>query len=282
MHSASREYGIHPARLTKLLAAAGLITVEASKFTFEKILVAADTMERFVAETKKGLNAAEAKAALNAKGTQFEQLVKLGYIKADVEDETGAFSFINRFSPSEIEEFLRKLKGAVTCKDDGSLVDLQQTRKRAICSFGEVVELLFGGKLSRVAIASCEHGLGAIRVDVDEVRDLTAGASHDGIPIHHLVKLMPSSSKITRVLLAEKRIPTVRLRNPVTRNLQDYVAPKDLATFMREFVSLGSLATQAERRTWTVKKELHDRGVMPIFVAGGMPFYRRSEAETAD
>ena len=282
VHSASREYGIHPARLTKLLAAAGLITVEASKFTFEKILVAADTMERFVAETKKGLNAAEAKAALNAKGTQFEQLVKLGYIKADVEDETGAFSFINRFSPSEIEEFLRKLKGAVTCKDDGSLVDLQQTRKRAICSFGEVVELLFGGKLSRVAIASCEHGLGAIRVDVDEVRDLTAGASHDGIPIHHLVKLMPSSSKITRVLLAEKRIPTVRLRNPVTRNLQDYVAPKDLAAFMREFVSLGSLATQAERRTWTVKKELHDRGVMPIFVAGGMPFYRRSEAETAD
>lgn len=129
-------------------AAAGLITVEASKFTFEKILVAADTMERFVAETKKGLNAAEAKAALNAKGTQFEQLVKLGYIKADVEDETGAFSFINRFSPSEIEEFLRKLKGAVTCKDDGSLVDLQQTRKRAICSFGEVVELLFGGKLT--------------------------------------------------------------------------------------------------------------------------------------
>ncbi len=127
-----------------------------------------------------------------------------------------------------------------------------------------------------------KHGLGAIRVDVDEVRDLTVGASHDGIPIHHLVRLMPSSSKITRVLLAEKRIATVRLRNPVTRNLQDYVAPKDLAAFMREFVSLGSLATQAERRTWTVKKELHDRGVMPIFVAGGMPFYRRSDAETTD
>ncbi len=256
--------------------------MEASKLTFEKILVAADTMERFVAEAKKGLNAAEAKAALNAKGTQFEQLVKLGYIKADVEDETEAFSFINRFSPSEIEEFLRKLKGAVTCENDDGLVDLQQTRKRAICSFGEVVELLLGGKLSRVAVASSEHGLGAIRVDVDEVRNLTVGASHDGIPIHHLVKLMPSSSKITRVLLAEKRIPTVRLRNPVTRNLQDYVDPKDLAAFMREFVSLGSLATQANLRTWTVEKELEDRGVMPIFVAGGMAFYRRSEAETAE
>jgi hypothetical protein len=281
VHSASREYDIHPARLTKLLAAAGLITEVASKRTFEKILVDAGTMESFVTEAKKSLSTNEAKAALNAKGTQFEQLVKLGYINADVADETGAFALVNRHSPEDITEFLRKLQSAVTCEDDGSLIDLQVARKKAICTFGKLIELLFGGKLARVAVASGEHGLRAIRVDIDEVKEHTTGANHDGIPIHKLVNLMPSSSKIIRVLLANKRIPTVKLRNPVTRNLQDYVDPKDLAAFMREFVSLGSLSTQAGLRTWTVEKELFGRGVIPIFVAGEMPFYRRSEAETA-
>ncbi len=279
VHSASREYGIHPVRLAKLLAAAGLITVEASRLTFEKILVAADNMERFVAEAKKGLNAAEAKAALNAKGTQFEQLVKLGYIKADVEDETGAFSFINRFSPAGIEEFLRKLQVAVTCENDDGLIDLQQARKRANCSFGELIKLLLNNKLERVAFASGEHGLAAIRVDVDEIKQHTAGANHDCIPIHKLVKLMPSSSKIIRALLAEKRIPTVELRNPVTRNLQKYVAQEDFDTFMREFVSLGNIATRVNLRTWTVERELRHYGVVPVYVAGGMPFYRRANAE---
>lgn len=278
VHSASREYDIHPARLAKLLAAAGFITPETSKRTYEKILIDAHTMEAFVMEAKKGLSGVEAKTALNAQGTQFQQLVRLGYIKPNVTDETGS-ALTNRYSPSDIEEFLLKLRSAMTCGDNDDLVDLQQARKRAICSFGELIDLLLNNKLERVAFASGEHGLAAVRVDVDEIKQHTAGANHDCIPIHKLVKLMPSSSKIIRVLLAEKRIPTVELRNPVTRNLQKYVAQEDFDTFMREFVSLGNIATRVNLRTWTVERELRHYGVVPVYVAGGMPFYRRADAE---
>ncbi|MDC9835713.1 TniQ family protein [Rhizobium binxianense] len=280
VQSASIEFGIHPKRLRKTLVNEGLIPVEDQSKTFERILLDAETMEKFALETKRSLDVPDAKAHLNAERVQFEMLVKHGLIgPLGGNGASAEIAVERRFSPSDLDSLLRRLQAAVTRADHDGLCDLRGVMKKAGCSFVEVIELVLGGTLTTVAWNADETGLAAVRLDASEIKARTLGDDHGCFSLHQLQMLIPASTKIIKALIESGRLPAVQRRNPVKRNMQTVVEPDSLKAFMDEYLSLGNFATRRKTRTWNLKRDLDDAGIEPIFVAAEMPFYLKSDIE---
>ncbi|NKM89387.1 hypothetical protein GFL54_35390 [Rhizobium laguerreae] len=280
VQSASVEFGVHPKRLRKTLVNEGLIPTEDKSKTFERILLDAKTMQRFALVAKSSLNVPDAKAYLGAERVQFEMLVKHGFIQPVGGNGASAEVAVDRrFSPDDLDTLLRRLKAADTRADNNGLSDLREVMSKAGCTFAEVIELVLSGTLAKVSWAAGETGLAAIRLDADEIKAKTIGDDHGCLSLRQLETVIPASSKIIKALIAGGRLPAVKRRNPVKRNMQTVVEPGALEAFMNQYLSLGNFATSRRTRTWNLKRNLDDAGIEPIFVAAEMPFYLRSDIE---
>jgi hypothetical protein len=278
VYSASKKFGVHPKRLRKLLSNCGLVSVQDSAKTFERVLLDAAVMERFAVEARSSLDVPEAKAYLGVRRVQFERLVKHEFIKPHGGDRSASNNTVDRrFLPVDLDEFLGRLRSAVTCSDNRGLSSLQEVVRKAGCTFAEVIGLILGGELRTVALSPDCVGIAAIRLDVDEVKKGTACEDHRCITLHRLETLIPAPSRIIKALVGGGHLPSVQRQNPVKRNMQTVVEAGAFLAFMEEFVSLGSLATACGTKTWSLKRELDNAGVSPVFIAADMPFYRRPE-----
>ncbi len=280
MQSASVEFGVHPKRLRKILVNEGLIPAEDASKTSERILLNAHTMVKFALEAKSSLDVPDARAYLGAGRIQFEMLVKHGFIEPVGGNGAAAEIAVDRrFPPSGLDDFLGRLRSAVTEAERHDLSDIRNVMTKSGCTFAEVIELVLGGTLTTVAWNHGETGLAAIMLDADEIKAKTAGDDHGCFSLRQLEKLIPASGTIIKALVEGGQLPSVKRRNPVKRHMQTVVEPTSLQAFMKEYLSLGNLATRRKTRTWNLKRNLDDAGVMPIFIAGEMPFYRRSEID---
>ncbi|MGT2442946.1 hypothetical protein ACU4I5_10155 [Ensifer adhaerens] len=278
VQSASIEFGVHPKRLRKLLLNAGVVPAEDNTKTAERILLDVEAMKQFTLEAKRSLDVPGAKAHLGAARVQFEMLVKHGFIKSHGGDRAKTEIAVDRrFRPDDLDDFLERLRKAVTRDDRSGLSDVRDAMFKAGCSFAEVVNLVLGGTLEAVAWDPVQTGIAAIRLDPDEIKAKTAGEDHGCYSLRQLEKLIPASSKIIKALVEGGRLLTVQRRNPIKRNMQTVVEPDTLDAFTREFLSLGNFATSRRTRTWNLQRDLDSAGIMPIFVAADMPFYRRSD-----
>tara|TARA_R110002020_G_scaffold298211_1_gene514029 strand:+ start:26027 stop:27856 length:1830 start_codon:yes stop_codon:yes gene_type:complete len=280
VQSAAKEFGVHPKRLRKMLVNSSMIPAGEATKTFERILLEASLMEKFAFEAQTSLDVPEAKARLGAGRVQFESLVKSGLIEPIGGNRTGA-DFVptdRRFIPSELDGLVKRLRAAVTVDEEGpDLVDIATAVTKANCKFMEIVDLLLARKLCKVRWDGTRTGIAAIRVDVDEVKAATRTEHHGCIPIAELQMRLPASYRIVVALIESGRLPSVKRRNPVKRHMQTVVEPEALASFKKEFVSLGNLATAKRTRTWSLKREIEELMIKPEFDAGGMLFYRKRD-----
>ncbi len=284
VQSASKHFDIHPKRLRKLLVNSNLIKAEDKTKTFERILLKAETMERFVWEAKTSLDVPEAKAYLGASRMQFETLVKSGILKphARLDVEGDKLAPVNRrFTLHDMDELHLRLRAAVTTGADEGMSTLEEAVQKAGCKLTEILEQLLAKRLTKVGWVKDQVGLAAIRLDVDEIKEATIGDQHGCLSFREVTRLIPASSKIVKALAEAGHLPIVQRRNPVKRNLQNVVEPVALENFIDEFVSLGNLATSRRTRTWSLERKLDTAGIRPVFRAAEMPFYRRSETAKA-
>jgi hypothetical protein len=139
------------------------------------------------------------------------------------------------------------------------------------------MEMLLNRSLKNVAIEPGHQGIAGFRLDVDEVRQMTAGEDHGCHAVSELQSLIPASFRIVSGLLSGGWIATVERRHPTKRYIQKVVEPETLAKFKEEFVSLGNLASSRRTRTWSLKRQLEQRSIEPKFIVAEMPFYSRAD-----
>lgn len=265
VQSASRQFGIHPKRLRKLLVNSGMIPAEDVAKTFERILLPATDMEKFVAEAQAGLDVPEAKIRLGVSRVQFDILIEHRLIVPVAGNRSAS------------DDFLRRLTASVTVDPSSEMVDIATACRRTNCQFMEIMEMLLNRSLETVAIDPDHHGISGFRLDITEVRRMTAGEDHGCFAVSKLQSLIPASSRIVSGLLSGGWIATVERRNPAKRYMQKVVEPDTLAKFKEEFVSLGNLASSRRTRTWSLKRQLEERSIEPKFIVAEMPFYRRAD-----
>ncbi|MCZ7854827.1 TniQ family protein [Agrobacterium salinitolerans] len=279
VQSASRQFGIHPKRLRKLLVNSGMIPAKDVAKTFERILLPAADMEKFVAEAQAGLDVPEAKIRLGVSRIQFDILVEHRLIVPVAGDRWASelVSVDRRFAPDDLDDLLARLRESVTMEPWSEMVDIAVACRRTNCQFMEVMEMLLNRSLKKVAIEPGHQGISGFRLEVDEVRRMTAGEDHGCYAISDLQSLIPASSRIVSGLLSDGWIATVERRNPAKRYMQKVVEPETLAKFKEEFISLGNLASSRRTRTWSLKRQLEERSIEPKFIVAEMPFYRRAD-----
>lgn len=280
VHSASREFGIHPARLLKLLINSEIVPGEDLGKTYERILIKAETMESFSRKAARSISLAEARAYVGASPLQFASLVKSGRIKPNGGNaKASTTAVISRFDCDELETFLTKLRSSATCTDDDSLSGFLFATRSANCTTMRALDLLMKGELDRVALSKDHQGLAAIRVDLTELKKRVAGIDHGCLPQRRVERLIPASGHVVNGLLDGGHLRSVRRRNPVKGSIQRVVDPKDLAAFKHHFVSLGNLAIARRTTPRALRKRLESDDIMPVFIAADMPFYQRSQVE---
>lgn len=277
VQSAAAQFDIHPKRLRKLLINKGMVAEGNAGFTMERMLVDAETMERFALQAKASMDVPEAREHLGVSRPAFEVLIEHGFLKPH--GRGSAHAVDRRCLVADLDDLLSRLESSITCGATDEMVDITSAGRRANCSLQEIFSLLLDRRLDRVAGVGERITFSAIRVDPAEVKEKTRLPEHSCYSLRNLERLLPAKSSVVKALVADGHLPSITVRNPAKRSLQRVVEPEALDRFRREFASLGNLARQYKTRTWSLERRLKEKGVAPIFNAGGFPFYRRREAE---
>ncbi|MFP3541847.1 hypothetical protein SB748_00005, partial [Rhizobium sp. SIMBA_035] len=281
VQSASKAFDIHPKRLHKLLLNLGVIDAAAAAGTYERIVVDAATMERFVIEAKASLGVPETKKRLGLTRVWFEELVSGGELppigKASDAVET-SMEVERRFTVVNVEALLTRLQSVVTAEFAEGMSDISSALRQANCTLREILDLLLSGSLKLVAAVSSPATFEAIRLDPEELKSKTRLQDHGCLNLQAVSRELPASTSIVKALVVEGYLPSKQVRNPAKRAMQTVVEPKVLEDFKTGYASLGNLATELGTRTWSLKSEFEEAGIYPLFEAAGAPYYRRSDA----
>jgi len=278
----SKETGLHPKRLRKLLSSAGALPDGAEALADGNCLFAAEAGSRIAREAAAAtLSVRAAGIYLNAPRVQRNMLYRSGLIvpRLKAADQGAA----DQFSPEDLDAFLaRLLDGAEPVSVAGDFqYGIPEAARRANCSSEEIVRAILDGKIKRKWRLAGEQGYGAVLIDVREIRGLVRGADPGGLTSLALAGRLHVADKVTRHLIAGGHLKTLTVINPVNRCPIVVVPAEEIERFEATYVSLFVLAKQRGKHFRAVKKELEAAGVKPALVPTqvGATFYRRSQVE---
>lgn len=287
VYTAARAHRVQPSRLRNLLVTSGLVDPAAAGRSYNRIVLPAVVMEKFVADATDVLSFKSAGETLGVPRSHLERIARDGVITtiqdsmrllADAEG-AGSATTVASFRRADVVSMLDRLNALTTVPDEDGMVSIATASRRANCKLEEIFRHLLDGRFVRVARISDEVGFRSVRLDVKEVKQKTLGEDHGCLTLRQVSSMIPVTGIVLQALIDDGRIHTVRRKNPVKRYIQRVVEPEVLAAFQAEFVSLGSLSSRKRRKAFKIEALFAEAGVLPEFLAAGKKFYRRSDAE---
>ncbi|MGG6897932.1 hypothetical protein [Rhizobium sp. BR 315] len=282
VHSAAKEFDIHPIRLKKMIVKAGFVEAEVANLPSDRILVDAGTMAAFVEKSKTLVSANDTRERLGASRTELRALVTAGYLQKNggYRGRKGEhLPVMPKYAIEEIDDLLVRLSKAVAStvpKPDW--VDLPTSRKRAECSLEEIFALIFSGNLEGVAQAPGFIGFSSVRLDAAELKEKTALADHGCLSIQQARSALPARDAVVKALIKNGHLLATQRRNPIKRHLQTVVEPSELDKFKAKFASLYEIARSRGTNPARALKLL--AGIPPAFdpvEIGGGHYYKRTD-----
>jgi len=285
IHSAAKEYAIHPKRLRKQLATAGYIKSGHEEFTDDRTLFEAGPAAPLLAELACSMSADEASDYGGIPRNAWKLLVGAGIIRPISGRGSGGSYTV--FARSAIDDFLGRLtRTAVSVKAAQiwplpklELTSIQAAAKRAKCSIVEIVLLLLDGELNTVGIKEGLREFRAIMVKPDEIHQKLARPGLKGVKLREVERSLGTTTLTVRALVDGGYLEAVRELNPVSRCPQTVVVPEALQTFAETYVSLSQLARERRMQIAALKRELDEAEIAPAFDLGEKVarFYERAK-----
>lgn len=282
VQSASKDFGLHPKRLRKLLIEADVLSKDAATLANARIMLDAEEIAEFIAEIEGTVSAKEAQELVNAPRVHWGILVDRGYLAPHV--GAGAKHGLQfRFRREDVSVFLNRLLANTKQLTDqeSELCSIPQAVRRANCKTVEILDLLLAGKLERAFRDPSQHGYMAVLIDPNELREKTMLEDHGGLSLREVERQLRATTNVVKALIEHGHLSARTAVNPINRCPQTVVMPDDLARFQQAYVSLMNLAKERGEHFRKVKNELNSRGVEPAFVADliGARFYPRAELQ---
>ena len=275
----SKETGLHPKRLRKVLRAAGIVDDDQMVLTYGNAVFPAQEANLVVRRALGAMSFPKAGAYLNAPRVQIELLAKQGFIKPCV--PARAFSAADHYAQADLDEFLGRLSaGAVLVKKPKPRqMNIPAAARRACCSAADILNMILDRKLSWVGRLTSERGYIAVLVDVEEIRSKTRGAETGGLTRRPASKRLRTAEKVVDALIKAGHLRTFIARDPINHCPQVLISHEEMDRFCRKYVSLFTLAEELGQHFRRVLKALDARGVEPAFKRKtiGARFYARAE-----
>lgn len=272
IRSASKEHGMHPKRLRKLLAAAG--HVEDGTFKDSQIVVDAAAMARFADGEADRISLKKTETYINASRPTAAILRDAGII-----EQTGTGTAIQVFSKAGLDDFLDRLQRRTRVVDQAppGIYDLRIATKKAKCSIVDIVTMILDDRLSWVGRLRGTSGVHSIMVDPQEVRSNINRRQMQGLTMQKAERYMHISHQVRQALIRVGAIVTTRELHPTLNHLVEVISLDEIERFNRTYVSLSELARELKQSLATVRGTLASAGFYPAPELQDVPrfYYRR-------
>lgn len=284
IHTASLEFGAHPKRLRKILAAKGLLPANHDERSDHATTFNADAAQELLDKIQTSKTLRDVETYLNAGRVQARLLMEQGFIVPfATTEERGQGGIDHAFAKRDLDDFLaRLLNGAVdVAAPQPPAYSIQEAAKRANCGAGEIIRLILDKKLRWVGKLASAKGYAAVLVNLDEIKELVREPAADAATIHELVGRFNTSVRVIKALIASGHFTTVTVRNPINRCPMRAIPNADVAAFMKEFVPLFELSEQLHVHPRVLKARFAEQGVQPALDPKKhyATFYRRADIQ---
>jgi hypothetical protein len=279
IRSAAVEYQLTPARVKNVVEKHGFTagTLD-SGIKAARVFPRAALHEQLVLE-KQLLTTPEAASLLGCTWQFLDILLQQGHLPyhANSEDDARVFRRIARES---VEGLLARMKTQRNRVSNDGLVSIHIATAICHCKVPEIVDLIFGGKLTRVSWSGDELLFKNLLVDPQEVLPhVTLDEADNYLDVAALEKALRTTTATIDELLKREFLPVQMRRHPRTRVSQRFVHPVAVDAFLAKYISLSAMARENGKQIAGLKQTLDKEGINPIFEPTGKiaRFYRRSD-----
>ena len=178
LHTARKEYGVHPKRLRRLLDEMGLVGPESAHLSDHRVRFDAAAADGFLRGIRDGLTSPEAMAYAGANLNQWKDLTTTGLVPAVTERTTKTLA---AYSREDIDAFLAKVRYSTGRGDPSTMTDLTKAARVAQCTVLEIIHMVIDRKLDKVAESPSRKGLAGVLVDPREVIGLLPPKEKKGL-----------------------------------------------------------------------------------------------------
>lgn len=284
IRTAGLETGMHPKRLRKMLASAGVIPPDHHGVTDDRIIFAAPEAREFLAKVMHAISEQDAQTYLNAGRVQTRVLTDAGLIRPFLAAGRDGMRFAT-YDTRDLDAFIRRLtEGAeVVSVPTEPVYRIPEAARRANCSAAEIVQAILERRVAWTGQVAGETGYLSVLVDVTEVRGLVRGDHGDLLPLTAVQDSLKTTFAVVDALVRTGILPSERAVSPLNRCPYTAVRRHDLDAFLGDYGSLTELAKERGMHFIRLKKALKASGVQPRFGKPDVPatFYRREEVAAA-
>lgn len=281
VRSAAVEYQLTPDRVKNVIENYGFTTTTPDGgVKAARVFLRAALHEKMVLETQL-LTTPEAARHLGCTWQFLDILLQQGHLPYHANSKNYARVF-RRISRESVVSLLARLKAQRNCASNESLVSIHIATAICHCTVPEIVDLIFGGKLTNVSWSGDELLLKNLLVDAQEVLPHVAlDEAESYLDVAALEKALRTTTVTIDELLKREFLPVQMRRHPRTRVNQRFVHPVAVEQFLEKHISLSTMARENGKQIAGLKQTLDKEGIKPIFEPTGKiaRFYRRSDVQ---
>ena len=282
VRTAAEETGVDIRRLRTMLEASGLIN---RKLPDNWAVFDAEAARPLLASLVTFMSAKEFYDALNIGRSQFYLLAEDGVLKPSLSDT----STKHVWDPRDGRAFVdRLLNGAETIQQaQHGWETIAKCAQRLKLRPAEIIHAIWDGQIQRVARNVQFSGYASVHVYHDEVSQILAQDMPSAMSMELFAKTVGLGNPVhMHRLVRNGHVSSTEMRNPRTKAMQKFIAPKDAAAFYDRFATLRILS-KAKGTSWqSLSSRLRGAGVIPFspdHVDYGNIFLRlEAEAALAD
>jgi len=278
----AKQFGIQPRQLHRLMHKMGFLDDAALKGTpnmavFPMNGEAAEFLERL----GRSMSSHVAADYIGVRRSVFDRLREAELIRPFIslpQQTRGGQYFFDR---SDLDAFLDNLlaQHPIAAPDETGLKPLSVAAKSAKSSLVPVIQMLLGGQIRRVRIASGVRKLDALLLDPAEIRTFAKLPDLRGMTLEQAAQRMGWRYETAGLLTGKGILESSVVRNPVTKLPQRIVSTDALSRFNEEYVALTTLSAQRRISPQKLKLRFDALGVCSAFdrAEAGAVFYRRRD-----
>lgn len=276
IYSASKEHGVHPKRLRKLLVQAGIVHPDTTGLSDSQVVFRVEAAHHLISAAAEEIIGEDARVYLGMTRVQWGQIRKAKLIDTlfPESDETR-----RAYSRAELDRFLGSVRYE---KGEGAdLVSIAKAVKIAVTGYVDVVRLLRDHRLDRVSIDTSRKGFAGILVDAHEVKREVPKPAMAGLTSRQAAQRIGVAIETVHALTELGVLPSAIHQTYGGGRKARLVRPADLAAFLVEYIPLSELADRLNVSFWPrhACRIMEAEGVLPVFDRGMIRtiIYRRTD-----
>ncbi len=285
--SLARQFGLHYRTLNRAVVLTGLMP-EGNADVLDRLLtVDASDGERLAERMRRSLSVTAMPAYLNCCRLQAEALVRHGVVTRIGEDRNNGQFGLNMVAVEDLDEFLARFRSAGTGASalTAGMADVVEASRILRWPAIDIIKLVLGGRLERVALLSADLKLKSVLVDTEEVRERLREGDGEGrlsvVEAAERLQLEPwAVQNLTSGTDSKGRalLPFTKSRNAAGQ-VRLCFDPCDVEAFADAHVELRALAAERGISTKVLQAELLRLGIHAILPKSSLNklVYRRAD-----